>query len=326
VITLRFDAASLGGVRLAPSPATEVVSWLRVLVSDQGHPLFGDPGPSARWALRHRDVALLAAVLRPGPTKYVPDLLSPKPPPGPWAGMLRRQLELIRETPTAEVVRQLLTGRYAAEPMPDGVRRAVESGTFARQAANGLYWFWRAALAEQWAPVDEAVAAEMDSQARTMATRGVGHVLSTLHPQIAWVGDQLRIDKSWEEHTDLRGRDLVLAPSVFGWPRLWVQVCAPGQEMLMFPVGRLPGGKRIRLPALAGALGPSRATILVGLDIPRTTTEISRRHGLAASTVSYHLSALFNAGMVLRTRHGSQVRYQRSEQGEALVRTNETDR
>ena len=323
MIVLGFDAASLARVRLAPSPASEVAAWLRLLMSRRCHPLFGDPGPSARVALRHRDVALLAKVLQPGPTTYVPDLLTPKPPVGSWAGTLHRQLELIRATPEADVVRQLLDGRYATEPMPDGVRRAMESGTFAPRVANGLYRFWRTTLAEQWTALHDAVAGDLDSRARTMATHGVGTLLASLHPDLKWNGHEMRIDKPYEERTDLTDTDVVLAPSVLVWPHVLVQVCDPGNEALVFPIGQLPSGRQTRLPELAGILGASRARILESLDVPTTTTQLSRRHSLALSTVSYHLGALLRAGMVLRSRQGALVRYRRSEQGEALARTNE---
>ncbi|MGV4983244.1 ArsR/SmtB family transcription factor [Streptomyces sp. NRAIS4] len=52
----------------------------------------------------------------------------------------------------------------------------------------------------------------------------------------------------------------------------------------------------------AALLGVTRARLLSGLQIPRSTAELSERHFLAASTISYHLSILHRSGLVTRTR------------------------
>ena len=71
--------------------------------------------------------------------------------------------------------------------------------------------------------------------------------------------------------------------------------------------------------ALDELLGRSRAAVLLDLDLPRTTGQLSGRHQLAPATVSYHLGALVNAGLVLRKREGRQVLYGRSEYGDLLL-------
>jgi len=258
--------------------------------------------------------------MRPGRTSYVPDLFTPKPPTGPWARTLTQQFEVIRETSDEAVIRQLLVGRYATEPMPSEVRHAMEDGTFALRATNGLHRFWRATLAEQWNALDEAIVADIGHRGRTMATHGVGRLLESLHPELQWTGDQLRIDKPYEETTDFADAELVLAPSVLGWPHLRVQVCDPDNGVAMYPVREFTTGRQVRTPTLANLLGASRAAILDGLNAPSSTTELSRRHGLAPSTVSYHLSVLLGAGMVARGRKGLLMEYRRSQQGDALVR------
>jgi hypothetical protein len=147
MIVVRLSSRSVAAVRLAPSPASEVVAWLKTAAIGQSHPRFGDPGPCARSALSHPDVALIATMLR-GVSGYVPDFLTPKPPASPWAQTLNDQLDLVRETPAPAVERQLRLGR--SQRLPSGVRQATEAGRFARRAANGLHRFWRAALADNW--------------------------------------------------------------------------------------------------------------------------------------------------------------------------------
>ncbi|GIH80002.1 ArsR/SmtB family transcription factor [Planobispora longispora] len=312
---------SLSRTRFAPSPAAEVTSWLGFTAFNQRHPHFGLPGAGARCALRDPDVAMIAAVL-PGRTGYTLDMLTPRPSiTTAWPRALREQLEIIRETPDTDVARQLLLGRYPNNPMPDGIRRAMESGAFARRAVDGLRRFWSITLADQWKALSENAAADMADRARTMATHGVGHVLHTLHPDLTWTGQELRIDKPYDEIGELRGHELVLSPSLLAWPVLRVQLCDPDNAVISYPVREPFPARPGRRSALPDLLGPSRAAILRDLDVPRSTTELSHRHDLAASTVSYHLGVLLNAGLVARTRQGANVRYQRAEAGDTLLRS-----
>jgi DNA-binding transcriptional ArsR family regulator len=321
VITVRLDARSLARVRLAPSPASEITSWLRLTATGRCHPIFGEPGSSARYALRDPDVALVASVL-PRHGGYVPDMLTPKPPAGPARQTLNRQLELVRETADETVAIQLLlTGRYATGTVPAAARAAMEVGTFARRAASGLLRFWRAALEDQWTPVDAAMATDVAHRARTIAAHGMGAILGGLHPTVAWTGDELHFNKPYTETTDLAGAELVLCPTVLGWPELRVQVCHRDDAVVTYPANGLSPGRPARSEPLSGLLGITRAAILRDLDLPRTTTELGGRHGLAPSTVSHHLGVLLNAGLVVRSRQGALVRYLRSDQGDELVRT-----
>ena len=66
-------------------------------------------------------------------------------------------------------------------------------------------------------------------------------------------------------------------------------------------------------------IGPSRATILGDLGVPRSTAELSLRHGLTRATVSHHLGVLHRAGLLVRRRHGRQVLYRRSSRGDDLL-------
>jgi DNA-binding transcriptional ArsR family regulator len=72
--------------------------------------------------------------------------------------------------------------------------------------------------------------------------------------------------------------------------------------------------------ALVAALGDSRASVLKGLlPVPTTTTELSRRLGLAPAAVSAHLSRLKAAGLVEPYRKGRKVYYRLSDAGKSLL-------
>ncbi|MFI6779990.1 DUF5937 family protein [Micromonospora sp. NPDC050276] len=313
-----LDGPSLARLRLAISPASEVTSWLRAALSRFGHPVHGDPGPAARAALRHPDVALVAELMTPpGRLGYTPDLLTPKPPLGPLDAAFEQQLAATAATPADEVAVQV-NERFPAGRIPARVRTAVEDGTLARRVTNGLRHFWRAALAEQWPAVRTALEAELALRATTMATAGVGSMLNSLHPKVGWTGSSLTVDSSYRITTALTGAELVLAPSALAWPQLSTQLCDEGNAVLVYPVGAGPTGQR-RADRLGDLVGVSRAAILADLDVPRSTGQLSERHRLAPATVSYHLGVLLRSGLVVRTRERHSVLYRRSDHGDGLV-------
>src|SRR5215813_250349 len=63
MIRVDLDAASVARVRVTPSPIFEVVSWLAVLATRARHPVLGDSGSAARFALRYRPVAAAATLV-----------------------------------------------------------------------------------------------------------------------------------------------------------------------------------------------------------------------------------------------------------------------
>jgi DNA-binding transcriptional ArsR family regulator len=319
VIVLSLDAATLGRIRLAPSPTFEALAWLKIVAAGRRHPVFGDPGASARFAMREPDVAMLSTVVSDPNAGYTPDFLTPKPPAERHTNALCSQLERIRATPQQRIVDEIDL-RFDDHDAPTPVRRAVESGTFARRATNGLRSFWRHTLADRWDTIATALAVDVFDRSSTMSAAGVGTVLQTLHPGMDWDGEKLRLDSRWNMRSRFTDAELVLTPFALGWPRLWHQVENEDDATIFYPangVGTAVGPQpKSGLPRL---LGTTRARLLEDLALPRSTTELSQRHQLTQATVSYHLAVLYDAGLVMRSRHRRLVLYRRSEQAASLI-------
>jgi DNA-binding transcriptional ArsR family regulator len=312
VIRANLDADTLARVRLAPSPAAETTAWLALTAGRGQHPVFGDPGAAARDALGDPDARLVAAVLPPPGTRaYTPDLLTPKPAAG-----LADQLDRIAATPGQTVADQLAsTGR----PLSPAVRAAVADGTFAPRAARGLRCFWQSAIADGWASLRATMDADLAARARTMAARGVGALLGSLHESVTWADGTLTVRSAWQEEFTLHGAEIVCVPAVLAWPRLSVQLCDPGDAVLGYPAAGI-GTRRAGTGAVDALVGATRAALLRDLDVPRSTASLAARHHLAPPTVSYHLKVLRHSGLVTAHRDGQFVLYQRTDAGHVLAR------
>lgn len=316
MLVIALDADSLSKIRLAPSPIAEVLSWLHLTASGGRHLIFGDPGPAARFALRDRDVALLARALQRG--GYLPDLLTPKPTGQNWLSSWQQQVEEVSQAPPEAAAIQVSAHRDG-DPMPGDVRDAVQAGTFSRRAAQALRRFHDVALAGQWEPIQAALQADLAHRGQVMLTHGLGRLMRGLHPTVRWTGTHLEIAGRFTGTMQLSGAELVLVPSALSEARVAVQMNDPRDAYLRYPVGPWGGDRPARASGRRELLGRSRAEILRDLDVPRSTTELSRRHGLAVSTVSHHLSVLLRAGLLHRRRDGALVRYGRTRSGEAMA-------
>ncbi|MFF3346659.1 ArsR/SmtB family transcription factor [Streptomyces sp. NPDC002779] len=322
MLTLRVDADTMARTRLAPSPASESMAWLKLTAASGRHPVFGDPGPRARASLAHPDVALLADLLPRNGDTYIPDLLTPQPGTGAQRrDLLDEQIAQIEAAAQEDLETQVFTytRTHWNRPLLATTRRIAESGRMQRHLANGLARFWRDALSEGWPELRSILDQDIAYRATAIATHGVGRALGTLHPDMDWAGDAIILAKSWDGDIDVTGRDLVLAPSVLNRPDVIIQVDTPGQFVLYYPAQRIGASRGRRSGRIAQVVGNTRAALLADLETPRSTKELAARLGYTPGTVSYHLSALHRARLVTKVRDGRYVVYQRTAHAAGLL-------
>lgn len=184
---------------------------------------------------------------------------------------------------------------------------------------------WQALIAADWPRLRALLEADIGYRSRQLADGGLERLLADLHPNVSWADGTLAVGTRSQDllAQDLAGQGVLLMPSVFVWPSTVSGYAPPWRPGLMYPARGVGGlwqrpdgntaGPLIRL------LGANRAAILTGLDEPAPTAELARRHGLAPSSVSAHLSVLREAGLLTSHRHGHQVRYELTPLGIALV-------
>ncbi|MFB9235517.1 winged helix-turn-helix domain-containing protein [Plantactinospora siamensis] len=317
MIVLRPDAGTLGRMRLAPSPAYEVAWWIRQTARGGRHPFFGDLGAAARFALRDRDVALVARAI--GGAGYIPDLLTPAPTGAAWTRAWAEQLEQVGQAGAELAAWHLAGHRAAGTPMPTDLRRTVDEGSFGRRAADGLRRFYDMVISPRHEYLSGVTAADLAYRGQVFAGHGLEHVLGTLHPGLRWTGAELHLALPYDVDADLAGADLVLVPSILHRD-IAVQLDDSGRVYIAYPARGLNAAQDRRpVRGLPDLVGSTRAAILRDLDVPRTTTELSRRHTVAKSTVSHHLGILRKTGLIARARDGAVVRYGRTEQGDRIA-------
>jgi DNA-binding transcriptional ArsR family regulator len=303
--------------RFATSPLWETVNAVRAFVDPRVRPYLrpwwervGDRPPAGE---------LLAVQSVRG---YIPDFLSP--PPRDPAPSVADQIDAVRATPPEQVLAELRRVDLALSQSPAVVRAMIAAPEAARdRLADQLEDAWQRLVLPWWPKVRELIDADVEYRSRLLAAHGLGHVVAGLDERIRWAGRSIVVEPApADAERELDGDGLILMPSAFVWPAVTAIVDRPWLPTLVYPargIGALLGGRPTAPAPLARLLGRTRARILADLAEPAATTTLAARHGLAPSTVSAHLSALEGAGLLVRRRHGHEMRYRRTPLGRALA-------
>jgi DNA-binding transcriptional ArsR family regulator len=320
-ITLHLDGTDLIRVRFAISPIWETTVAARTLLDGRSRRYHPPWLAAVRSAAPRLDLAVLLA-LHPQ-RGYIPDFASP--PPSTNAPTLESQLDELKQTPLERVRGELERCRANH---PDASARALlrelaEAPEMARlRIAEAIHSLWEQVMAPLWRPVQSLLNRELANRSSMLARRGLFEVVETLHPRVHWSGDAIVLDVDADEERRLRGEGLVLMPSAFVWPSVTAIVDPPWQPTIVYPARGIASLWTVKAGpqhALASLIGRTRAVILADLEEPISTTALAKRHALSKSTISAHLTALRDAGIVASARQGHEVRYLRTPLGDRLL-------
>lgn len=317
---LRFTQADALRCRFGASPLWETMSAVRVLNGSKHRPLYGDWIESKREAAAGLDLRALGA-LQPR-VGFTPDFLTP--PPKASRARFGTEIARVRSTPLDLVRTELIRSRdELSNPAAPEINRMLDDVAGTRERlADQIESAWTALIEPDWPLISRVLEDDIAYRGRQLTDGGLAALFDDLHPTLAWEDDRLIAARHRAEDRDLTGQGLLLVPGVFAWPYLVIVVEPTYQPTLVYPAR---GAARLWTDApappdpLARLLGRTRATLLIALDPPATTSALAAQYGLALATVAEHLSALYDAGLATRRRTGHQVHYRRTEVGQAVV-------
>ncbi|MBW5487122.1 ArsR/SmtB family transcription factor [Streptomyces bambusae] len=320
----RFGSDDLLRCRFAVSPLWETQEAVRTLLRPhrQGYHL-----PWLRQVREAADRLDLRPLWALMPTRgHSSNFLSP-PPLGPTA-TVEEELERIRSADPLEVhedLRLSLASTPGALESETGRRLLKDPERAVETLTDLLDQAWRTLVAPHWPRLRALLEADILFHTRRLAAGGLAELFDGLHPALRWdaANDTLVIDRPTHHDRTLGGQGLLLMPSAFVWPEVAGGFDPPWQPTVVYPargIGALWTGAAGPAPeALARLLGRARADVLCALAEPASTTALAHRLGLAPSSVSAHLKALYGAGLLDSHRRGHQVLYERTPLGIALA-------
>ncbi|MFV2145813.1 ArsR/SmtB family transcription factor [Isoptericola sp. G70] len=320
IVEFRLTPDDLSAIRFGISPGHELAHAVRVLGRPQYHPLQWGWLRQARHHVPARAFELIRLLV--GPDGYLPDFLTSTPG---WDLGPAEEVDRLRET-ALEPMRVDLHKRVARTTGDEQrlLRALAEDLARTREAvADAWQQVWDAVMAPYWPQLERLLRADIGTRSRRTTTHGLGAMVDTLHEAVTWGSNAVHVRlRLHGEVLDCAGSGLVLAPSVMA-PRCAVVTEPPAQPTLFYPAlgisERWADAPADTARALTELLGTGRATVLLALCAPLSTSEVAAAGGLAASTASHHLTRLAAARLVDSRREGARVVHVRTPLGEALV-------
>jgi len=317
---LRFTQGDALRCRFGASPLWETMSAVRVLSGSRHRPLYS-PWVAAKAELAAKlDLRGLYA-LQPR-VGFTPDFLTP--PPKASRAKFATEIARVRSAPLDRVRTELIRSRDELDnPGAPEINRMLKdlSGTRER-LADEIESAWTTLIQPDWPLISRVLEDDIAYRGQQLTDGGLAALFDDLHPTLTWEDDRLIATRYREPGLELTGQGLLLVPGVFAWPYLVMVVDPTYQPTVVYPArgaARLWSDAPAPPDPLARLLGRTRATLLVALDPPATTSALAAQYGLALATVAEHLSALHGAGLATRRRTGHQVHYRRTEVGQAVV-------
>lgn len=316
-MVLRFGPGDAARCRFAISPLQETMSALLVLKDPARHGWYLPWLSEAQPVADALDLGLLNAVL---PVRgYGPDFLWPSP--ATPLTTIEDDLAQVRATDPAVVATQLA----GCARLSTALRRAVADDPAGLRDALAAQQqlVWRSLIAPTWDRLRGMLDTDITTRARQLADGGLEALVVNLHRRATWEHGDLHLAGFPQGTLDLRGRGMILVPTVFGWPTLGIgptgDTSAP--PALVYPMlgAAAVWEPAARRPAVARLLGAGRASVLAETVVPSTTGVLAQRVGLAPATVSQHLAVLRDAGLVTARRRGREVLYSQTPLAAALL-------
>jgi len=317
-----MSAADLGQMRFAHSPLTELAESLWTITSQQIRTVHRGWYHQIRGRLRRLDMDLLRTLV-PGHRMYLARFLLPEATAP--AATIEQQLELLAGIPADELCREI-ADIWRGDALPDAGRRLLRDGAAGpRRVADALAEYWSAAIAPEWAGIRAVLDDDIAHRAATLTRSGLRGLVDSLHDKVVLDHDMLQIGGTSDSDKRLVGNGLLLVPSVFSWPYVVIDFRSEEPSSLTYPargIGNLwsaPGMSPAEEGTLAALLGRSRATILLSLAVPHSTTGLAVKLGQSPPAVSQHLTVLRRSGLVVSWRSGRSVLYRRTALGTSVV-------
>jgi DNA-binding transcriptional ArsR family regulator len=311
MIRVELSPKDFTELRFAFSSLWECVASLRVFDDPPRHALHAPWLRSVSPKMRTLEMPLTRSLLR-NPRRYVPDFLVP--PPSRPTVRFDDEVRMMLATPGAVVGRETIGAFGDAALLPPLLRARLEQPKEMLSAlAAELRAYWKVAIRPYWNRIENTLEADLLYRARVLAVGGANALFANLHSTVRWTKNRLEIRRGEREERWKRGAGLVLVPSVFAWPDVYVGAAPPWKPTISYPargVGSIWGETRPSRTNLASTiLGQTRAKVFESLEQSATTASLAARLGLTAGAISQQVRMLWTAGLLDRTRSGQRVYY-----------------
>jgi hypothetical protein len=208
--------------------------------------------------------------------------------------------------------------------LPRTLRRVLgDPQAFLSKLVTALQEFWNRAIAPDWPLLRSKLEAEVLFRARALALGGADALFKGIHRDVSYESGCLtiRTDSYWDGKKRRRG--ILLVPSIFSWPDVFLTVRPPWRPTITYTSRGVADvwsdTGQPRTGAAHHLLGRTCAKLIVTLKSPQSTIEAAAALRLSPAAASEQIARLRRAGILERTRIGRRVFYALNPKGRALL-------
>ncbi|HEX2619649.1 MAG TPA: winged helix-turn-helix domain-containing protein, partial [Phototrophicaceae bacterium] len=260
--------------------------------------------------------------------RYIPDFLTPTPDASTLS--IEAELQRLMKLPTQHIRNNI---QFLIDLDSDSDIRQqflVYPHEMMNCLIDDLRLYWRLVLEPHWSAMVSILEGDILYRARQLAIEGTTSVISDLSPHLVMKDNQIQLkfkeppaDPPYPMYHDITGRGMRLVPSMFINQSVSWQMVPEAQPMLVYGargVGQWQQIAPLKNQSLELLIGEGRASVLMALANPASTTELAHHLMMTAGAVSQHLNRLHETGLVEPHRSGKRVYYYLSRRGEQLLR------
>ncbi|MFF4223503.1 ArsR/SmtB family transcription factor [Streptomyces sp. L500] len=281
-----------------PAPLVELVMAMGMLQRRDGHPVFSPWRRRVARSLPRTAHPILQLV---SPLGAGPLFLDPP------SGDLEEGMDQVLSTPRAWARAELRRMCAIDRPLTPWVRHLADRDRGAWQILGLAVRTGHASvIAEAWPRIEAGFHAETAWRSRVLARQGLHAALTGLAPSVRWRGLTLEAASPRDLDLTLRGRGIILHPSLFWADRLLPAPLPDGRLLLIYPAVTPLPLRETSTPAdpLTALVGSTRAQALRLLVRQHTTTDLARELAVSPAAASMQAKVLREAGLIASQRDG----------------------
>ncbi len=273
MIELKLHNDAFKQIRFTISPCFELVMAFRSFLRSSNKGYFSNWIKKAEENILTTDFPYLSALVRKN--GYIPDFLTPLNN----STILTVEIDNILMTKKNLVMKDIekVSKHYGLEEAIYAQFTASHKSAL-KLITNEMTRFWGKTLLTYWGKCKSFLESDILYRSQLMAKKGVEAVFDNIGKGIEYKSSSLRIDKKFSALVKVNKLGLLLMPSVFSYPDVYV-VYAPSQPVIIiYPIKdtRLFSDSKLTHPySLQLLFGATSTIILELLDQPRTTYELS---------------------------------------------------
>jgi DNA-binding transcriptional ArsR family regulator len=327
MIQVHFDTRDLGKTRFAFNPLWETMLSFKVLQDPHALSIYSPWISKSQALLGATDLTPLQLFIRPEALHkefYYPILDSLLPSSSESHPCFAKQLELLSKVNIDSICVELEQIWWKRDDAPSLVKTFLKQPqTLLDDFVFTLELYHAKVIAPNWVAWQQITEQDVFARGQLLCYVGIADTLNSISLATNFNNNILSLTAPIEVEREAGGLGLIMTPSLFATPSLYITTFVVEQTTLYYPIRG--AGNAFIAPReqhqnnLSVLFGSARAKLLSALQQQHTTQMLAATLGITPSAVSHQIRDLRKTGLLESYRLKKNVYYSLSQKGLDLL-------